>query len=235
MDALEHLLNSLFLMASMVEARDPYTGGHLWRVSQFCRVLAENGGLPPNQVARISLGGFLHDLGKITVPDAILNKPDRLTVDEYEIIKTHPDVGRRLLIDHPLAGLAEFAVFGHHERPDGMGYPLQLPHERISIDACIVGICDAFDTMPAPAPTARACRSRKRSTSSVTISVRNSTPRGASSFWNWARQASSTTSLVTANRVFLCTIARCAAPPSSFAAIRTKEITLIAAPVGVKQ
>lgn len=152
MKELEHLLNSLFIMASMVEARDPYTGGHLWRVSQFCRVLAERGGLPPNQVARISLGGFLHDLGKIAVPDAILNKPDRLTDGEYEIIKTHPDVGRRLLIDHPLAALAESAVFAHHERPDGMGYPQQLPLERISVDARIVSICDAFDAMTSTRP-----------------------------------------------------------------------------------
>lgn len=147
MNELEHLLNSLFIMASMVEARDPYTGGHLWRVSQYSRILAERGDLPPNQVARITLGGFLHDLGKIAVPDAILNKPDRLTDDEYKVIKTHPDVGRRLLIDHPLAELAESAVYAHHERPDGMGYPLQLTHERISVDARIVGICDAFDAM----------------------------------------------------------------------------------------
>lgn len=152
MNELEHLLNSLFIMASMVEARDPYTGGHLWRVSQFCRVLAERGGLPPNQVARISLGGFLHDLGKIAVPDAILNKPDRLTDGEYEIIKIHPDVGRRLLIDHPLAALAKSAVFAHHERPDGTGYPQQLPLELISVDARIVSICDAFDAMTSTRP-----------------------------------------------------------------------------------
>ena len=152
MNELEHLLNSLSIMASMVEARDPYTGGHLWRVSQFCRVLAEHGGLPPNQVARVSLGGFLHDLGKIAVPDAILSKPDRLTDDEYEIIKTHPDVGRRLLIDHPLADLARSAVFAHHERPDGTGYPQQLPLDQISVDARIVGICDAFDAMTSTRP-----------------------------------------------------------------------------------
>src|SRR4030066_1507408 len=97
-----HLLKSLFIMASMVEARDPYTGGHLWRVSQYSRILAERGGLPPNQVARISLGGFLQDLGKIAVPDAILNKPGRLTDDEYTIIKTHPVVERRWLKDTPL-------------------------------------------------------------------------------------------------------------------------------------
>lgn len=147
MNHTEQLLHSLFIMASLVEARDPYTGGHLWRVSQYCRMLAERGGLPANQVARISLGGFLHDLGKIAVPDAILNKPGRLTEHEYGIIKTHPDVGRRLLSEHPLAGLAESAVFSHHERPDGTGYPQSLPLEKITTDARIVGICDAFDAM----------------------------------------------------------------------------------------
>ncbi len=152
MNEAEHLLNSLFIMASMVEARDPYTGGHLWRVSQFCRILAERGGLPPNQVARVSLGGFLHDLGKIGVPDAILNKPDRLTDEEYDIIKTHPSVGQRLLVDHPLAELAESAVHGHHERPDGKGYPRQLSLEQITLDARIVGICDAFDAMTSTRP-----------------------------------------------------------------------------------
>ncbi|MCR4304527.1 MAG: HD domain-containing protein [Gallionella sp.] len=88
---------------------------------------------------RVSLGGFLHDLGKIAVPDAILNKPDQMTDDEYEIIKTHPDVGGRLLIDHPLADLAQSAVFAHHERPDGTGYPQQLPLDQISVDARIAG------------------------------------------------------------------------------------------------
>ena len=87
----------------------------------------------------------IDELGKVAVPDAILNNPDRLAVDEYQIIKTHPDVSRRLLIDHPLAALAESAVFVHHERPDGMGYPQRLSQEQISVDARIVGICDAFD------------------------------------------------------------------------------------------
>lgn len=121
-------------------------------MSQFSRILADYGGLSANQVARISLGGFLHDLGKIAVPDAILNKPDKLTEEEYDIIKTHPDVGRRLLTDHPLAALAEAAVFGHHERPDGLGYPRQLSREQISVEARIVGICDAFDAMTSTRP-----------------------------------------------------------------------------------
>lgn len=152
MNYAEHLLKSLFTMAAMVEARDPYTGGHLWRVSQFSRILAEAGGLPPNEVARISLGGFLHDLGKIGVPDAILNKPDKLTDEEYEVIKTHPEVGSRLLADHPLAELARSAILSHHETPDGRGYPHGLSGAAISQEASIVGVCDAFDAMTSTRP-----------------------------------------------------------------------------------
>lgn len=155
MNHVEHLLKSLFIMASMVEARDPYTGGHLWRVSQYSRILAEDSGLPSNVTARIALGGFLHDLGKISIPDAILNKPDKLTDEEYEVIKTHPDVGNRLLANHPLADLARSAVLSHHEMPDGHGYPNGLSGAAISVDASIVGICDAFDAMTSTRPYRR--------------------------------------------------------------------------------
>ncbi|PKM45726.1 MAG: phosphohydrolase [Gammaproteobacteria bacterium HGW-Gammaproteobacteria-1] len=153
--AAEHLLQSLFVMAWMVEARDPYTGGHLWRVSQYSRLLAQDAGLPDADVARITLGGFLHDLGKISVPDAILNKPDRLTDDEYDVIKTHPEVGARLLAGHPLATLAHAAVLYHHERPDGAGYPQRLAGADVPLDARIVGICDAFDAMTSNRPYRR--------------------------------------------------------------------------------
>jgi hypothetical protein len=152
---LEQLLKSLYVMAALVEARDPYTGGHLWRVSQFSRLLAEDSGLPASDVARIALGGFLHDLGKVGVPDAILNKPDRLTDDEYAIIKTHPLVGERLLSGHPLAALAIEAVLSHHETPDGQGYPHRLSGDAITVDARIVGLTDAFDAMTSTRPYRR--------------------------------------------------------------------------------
>ncbi len=142
-----HLLASLMTMAWAVEARDPYTGGHLWRVSRYALLVADQLGYREAEAARVSLGGFLHDLGKIAVPDAILRKPGALTVDEYAIIKTHPDVGRRLLAGHPLASLVQDVVLLHHERPDGRGYPLGLAGEAIPPMARIVGVCDAFDAM----------------------------------------------------------------------------------------
>lgn len=149
------LLQSLYVMAALVEARDPYTGGHLWRVSQFSRLLAEELELPAAEVARITLGGFLHDLGKIGVPDAVLNKPDRLDEAEYALIKTHPAIGRRLLGGHPLAGLVEAAVALHHETPDGRGYPDGLAGAAIPLDARIVGLTDAFDAMTSTRPYRR--------------------------------------------------------------------------------
>ncbi|MDD2700801.1 MAG: HD-GYP domain-containing protein [Sideroxydans sp.] len=143
----ESLLNTLLGLSMIVEARDPYTGGHLWRVSQFSKLLAQEAGLSQRDIALCEVGGFLHDLGKVGVSDAILNKPDRLTDGEYAVIKTHPSVGGRLLSNHPLADLAYEAVVGHHERPDGNGYPNGLAGEVIPEVARIVSIADAFDAM----------------------------------------------------------------------------------------
>jgi hypothetical protein len=154
-NVIDELLRSLYVMASMVEARDPYTGGHLWRVSQFSRILAADISLPDTDVARIALGGFLHDLGKIGVPDAVLRKPGPLTSEEYAVIKTHPEVGNRLLSAHPLAELARAAILCHHETPNGTGYPQRLAGRDIPLDARIVGLSDAFDAMTSNRPYRR--------------------------------------------------------------------------------
>lgn len=147
-----HLLASLLTMAWFVEARDPYTGGHLWRVSRYAKLLAEHAKFGDADAARVGLGGFLHDLGKIGIPDAILRKTDRLSDLEYEDIKTHPDMGMRMLAGHPLADLVKDAIQLHHERPDGQGYPLRLSGEAIPEVARIVGVCDAFDAMTSHRP-----------------------------------------------------------------------------------
>ena len=146
------LLASLLTMAWLVEARDPYTGGHLWRVSMYAKLLAERAGFNDVDASRISLGGFLHDLGKVSVPDEILRKPDALTAGEYAIIKTHPEMGIRMIAGHPLAGLVSDAIGHHHERPDGHGYPGRLLDSAIPEVAKVVGICDAFDAMTSERP-----------------------------------------------------------------------------------
>jgi hypothetical protein len=145
-------LQSLLALAWVVEARDPYTGGHLWRVSRYANLLAQRAGHSAKEVAVVTMGGFLHDLGKIAVPDAVLRKTGRLTDDEYDVIKTHPEVGRQLLSRHPLGEFVMDAVYGHHERPDGKGYPLGIEGDRIAPMSAIVGICDAFDAMTSARP-----------------------------------------------------------------------------------
>lgn len=148
----EKLVASLMVLAWVVEARDPYTGGHLWRVSKFSNLLANKSGLNKKEIASVTIGGFLHDIGKIGIPDAILNKKDSLTDEEYQIIKTHPELGRRMLSVHPLHHLALEAIYMHHETPNGKGYPQGLTSNRIPVAAKIVGICDAFDAMTSTRP-----------------------------------------------------------------------------------
>lgn len=151
-DERERMLASLLVMAWVVEARDPYTGGHLWRVSRYAALLCERTGIGTEECARIAIGGFLHDLGKVGIPDAILRKPERLSDEEYAVIKTHPSVGARMLAGHPLAPLVLDAVLLHHETPDGRGYPRGLTAGHIPIAARIVGLCDAFDAMTSTRP-----------------------------------------------------------------------------------
>ncbi|MCG7920997.1 MAG: HD domain-containing protein [Candidatus Thiodiazotropha lotti] len=146
------LWRSLLNMAWVVEARDPYSGGHLWRVSQYCRLLSQALGLDRAEVARITLAGFLHDLGKVAIADMVLKKPARLSESEYEMIKTHPSVGARIIDGHPLAPLVQSSILQHHERPDGAGYPYGLDDESIDTDSRIVSICDAFDAMTSTRP-----------------------------------------------------------------------------------
>lgn len=146
------LLKSLLIMADIIEARDPYTGGHVWRVSQYAKLLAIKIGLPEDEVIKISIAAYLHDMGKVGIPDDILKKADALTEAEYAIIKTHPSIGSKLLGGHPLAEMVVSAANDHHERVDGKGYPRGLRGEQIPLIARIVSIADAFDAMTSTRP-----------------------------------------------------------------------------------
>jgi len=148
----QDLLHTLYSMAFLVEARDLYTGGHLWRVSQFSTRLALACDFSKQQAVVAGLGGFLHDLGKVGVPDSILNNKGKLSDAEYAVMKTHPELGAQVLQGHPLAPLAMDAVLGHHERIDGLGYPTGLTGEAMSNTAKIVGLADAFDAMTSTRP-----------------------------------------------------------------------------------
>jgi len=149
------LLKSLVSLATVIEAKDPYTGGHTWRVSRYARILAEEIGLLQDEVFIVHFGSLMHDIGKVSVPDQILNKQDKLTNVEYEIIKKHPETGLMLVRDHPLGVLTLDIVASHHERFDGRGYPRGLAGNNISLFARIVAIADAFDAMTSARPYQR--------------------------------------------------------------------------------
>jgi response regulator RpfG family c-di-GMP phosphodiesterase len=138
-----------------IEERDTYTAGHSIRVRRFALQLAKALGLSRLQRKRLSLAAKLHDIGKIGIPEAILNKPDKLTAAEYAIVKEHPVKGERVLapIIRNRAVLA--AIRGHHERLDGTGYPDGLSGNQIPLLARIIAIADCFDALT----TSRAYRS----------------------------------------------------------------------------
>jgi hypothetical protein len=146
------LLKSMLSLATVIEAKDPYTGGHTWRVSRYARLLAEDIGLTSDEVFVVHFGSLMHDLGKVSVPEPLLNKEGKLTSVEYEIIKKHPETGRMLVRDHPLGALALQIVTSHHERFDGLGYPRGLAGNSIPLFARITAIADAFDSMTSARP-----------------------------------------------------------------------------------
>jgi hypothetical protein len=139
-------------MADVIEARDTYTGGHVWRVSQLSKSFALHLGLSNDEALQISIGGYLHDLGKVGIPDAILRKTEKLTEAEFETIKTHPIIGANLLNEHPLGNLVIDVVTHHHERIDGKGYPHQIDGDALSLNSKIIGLVDAFDGLTSSRP-----------------------------------------------------------------------------------
>jgi putative nucleotidyltransferase with HDIG domain len=146
------LLRSLLVMADVIEARDTYTGGHVWRVSQLAKALALRFGLSNDEAIHISVAGYLHDLGKVGIPDAILRKTEKLNEAEYATIKTHTVIGANLLNEHPLGNLVLDVVTHHHERVDGKGYPHQIDGDALSLHAKIIGLVDAFDALTSSRP-----------------------------------------------------------------------------------
>lgn len=153
-----HRLEELFLasiqsLADALEVKDPYTRGHSVRVSRYSTVIAREMAVDSALLRQIELGGHVHDIGKIGVREAVLNKPARLTDDEYQHIMIHPMVGWRIL--SPLLAEVPAAlniVRWHHERPDGRGLPDGLKADAIPLEARIVAAADAFDAMTSGRP-----------------------------------------------------------------------------------
>ncbi|MEM9037448.1 MAG: HD-GYP domain-containing protein [Actinomycetota bacterium] len=130
-----------------LERKDAATRDHVVRTAELAMRIGGRMGVPADQLRELGVGALLHDVGKIEIPDEVLNKPGRLDDDEFEIMKSHAAIGRRMLED--TVGLRDVApiVGGHHERWDGRGYPGRLAGEDIPLAARIVSACDAFDAM----------------------------------------------------------------------------------------
>jgi len=139
-------------LTSAIDAKDPYTCGHSDRVARVAVRLAQELGCDPKSLNTIYLSGLLHDIGKIGVNDAVLRKPGKLTVAEYEHIKTHVQIGHRILFDLRKLDDVLPVVLHHHESWDGQGYPQQLPADKIPLAARIVAVADAFDAMGSDRP-----------------------------------------------------------------------------------
>lgn len=134
-------------LATAIDAKDVYTKGHSSRVADYAATLAENLGWSDKKIEELRYKALLHDVGKIGVPDRILNKNGRLTDEEFEIIKSHTTTGSEIL--KGVSSLADMFLVArhHHERYDGKGYPDGLLGEDIPIEARVVGIADAYDAM----------------------------------------------------------------------------------------
>lgn len=141
------VLSTVVTIANTVDAREKYTGGHSLRVAVCSKNIAENLGWSDEECQNIYSVALLHDIGKIAVSDSILNKPGRLTDEEYEAVKQHPIVGNEILRDITVLPYLQESALYHHERWDGKGYPSGKAGEEIPRYARIIAVADAFDAM----------------------------------------------------------------------------------------
>lgn len=148
----EDFQSTLKVLANAVELKDHYTVGHTWRVTNFSMAIAEELGWDAEKLKEVEMGGVLHDVGKIGVPEAILSKPGRLDKEEFELMKVHPEKGASLMKDsRKMKPLIPYCLY-HHERFDGNGYPHGLAGEDIPIEGRLVAVADTFDAMTSNRP-----------------------------------------------------------------------------------
>jgi len=152
----EAYLATVRVLAAAIETRDAYTGGHVERVATYSVAIGRELGWDPERLYTLELGALLHDVGKIGIADYVLLKADRLTDEEWAIMRQHPEVGARMLQHVPFLRHSLGCVLYHHERFDGRGYPTGLSGLAIPIEARVVAVADAFDAMTSTRPYRRA-------------------------------------------------------------------------------
>ncbi len=152
LEAQPRALSIIYALAATVDAKDHYTYGHSRKVSEYAVALAEAFKLPQDRIDTIRAAGLLHDIGKLGIPDSILTKPGALDDDEWEPVKSHPELGVEILkrvID--LVNCLP-AIMHHHEHYDGSGYPTGLKGDSIPLEARILALADAYDAITSPRP-----------------------------------------------------------------------------------
>ena len=139
-------------IAALYEKRDPYTAGHQRRVAQLACAIARKMGLPDEQIYGIRIIGVVHDIGKIAVPGDILSKPGKLSAEEFNIVKTHPQVAYEVLRNLEFPWPVAETILQHHERLDGSGYPNGISGEAIILEARILCVADVVESMVSHRP-----------------------------------------------------------------------------------
>ena len=145
-------LSTIYALAATIEARDPYTYGHSRKVGRYAVALAEALGLPSEKVAIVSTAALLHDIGKIGIPDEVLNKVTELEPEEWELIRSHSKLSAAIVGHVPSLIPCLPAILHHQERWDGTGYPSGLKGEAIPLEARILAVADTFDAMTSSRP-----------------------------------------------------------------------------------
>ena len=156
-DELERAELVLFALARSIEGKDPYTGGHCERLSDYSERLGRRIGLPEEQITALRRGGIVHDIGKVAVPDAILLKPGKLTPEEWKIMRQHPAVGESICAPLKSFRLVLPIIRHHHEKLDGSGYPDGLKGDQIPLTARIMTVVDIYDALTTERPYHGAC------------------------------------------------------------------------------
>jgi putative nucleotidyltransferase with HDIG domain len=151
-DLRENYFRTVQALVAAVEAKDPYTRWHSTNVAKYAVAIARDIGMSPSQLEEIHIAAILHDVGKIGISELIISKPERLSREEFDIMKDHPAHGIRILEPIGFSSAITDAIYQHHERYDGKGYPQGLAGDKITLAARILNVADTIDAMVSERP-----------------------------------------------------------------------------------